>query len=295
MRRQGGHSQMHMAEVVLKNLKKVYPNTEKKKKKGEPEKKNDLQITDEGVVAVQDFNLHIADKEFIVLVGPSGCGKSTLIRMLDGIIDTTEGDILIDGVKVNLGGKKKMPPEVLRKMGFIFQQPNMLPWYTVRENVALPLRVFGLKGKEWEERVDGLMKMVGLEEYANARPSEISGGMLQRAGVIRAMVHDPEILLMDEPFGALDEMTREQMNMELLDIWQKTNKTIIFITHNIEEAVLLSSRVYVMGTNPGHLVETVTLDLPRPRELSMITQRKFIEYRQKLESCIGEIDLSKIK
>ena len=139
------------------------------------------------------------------------------------------------------------------------------------------------------------MKMVGLEEYANARPSEISGGMLQRAGVIRAMVHDPEILLMDEPFGALDEMTREQMNMELLDIWQKTNKTIIFITHNIEEAVLLSSRVYVMGTNPGHLVETVTLDLPRPRELSMITQSKFIEYRQRLESYIGEIDLSKIK
>lgn len=239
--------------------------------------------------------MEIQAGEFISILGPSGCGKSTLIRMLDGIIDTTEGDIFIDGVKVNLGGKKKMPPEVLRKMGFIFQQPNMLPWYTVRENVALPLRVFGLKGKEWEDRVDELMKMVGLEEYANARPSEISGGMLQRAGVIRAMVHDPEILLMDEPFGALDELTREQMNMELLDIWQKTNKTIIFITHNIEEAVLLSSRVYVMGTNPGHLVETVTLDLPRPRELSMITQSKFIEYRQKLESYIGEIDLSKIK
>ena len=247
------------------------------------------------IVAVKDYSMEIQAGEFISILGPSGCGKSTLIRMLDGIIETTEGDILIDGVKVNLGGKKKMPPEVLRKMGFIFQQPNMLPWYTVRENVALPLRVFGLKGKEWEERVDGLMKMVGLEEYANARPSEISGGMLQRAGVIRAMVHDPEILLMDEPFGALDEMTREQMNMELLDIWQRTNKTIIFITHNIEEAVLLSSRVYVMGTNPGHLVETVTLDLPRPRELSRITQRKFIEYRQKLESCIGEIDLSKIK
>lgn len=137
--------------------------------------------------------------------------------------------------------------------------------------------------------------MVGLKEYAGAHPNEISGGMLQRAGVIRAMVHDPEILLMDEPFGALDEMTREQMNMELLEIWEKTGKTIIFITHNIEEAVLLSSRVYVMGTNPGRLVETVTLDLPRPRNLSMITQKKFIEYRQLLESYIGEIDLSKIK
>lgn len=246
------------------------------------------------ILAVKDYSMEIQPGEFISILGPSGCGKSTLIRMLDGIIDTTEGDIFIDGVKVNHKGKK-MPAEVLRKMGFIFQQPNMLPWRTVRQNVALPLEVFGLKGAEWEKRVDELLEMVGLTEYANARPNEISGGMLQRAGVIRAMVHDPEILLMDEPFGALDELTREQMNMELLDIWSKTGKTIIFITHNIEESVLLSSRVYVMGTNPGRLVETVTLDLPRPRTLSMITQEKFIEYRQLLEGYIGEIDLSKIK
>ena len=248
----------------------------------------------QSIVAVKDYSMEIEKGEFVSILGPSGCGKSTLIRMLDGITTTTEGDILIDDVKVN-NNKKKMPTEVLRKMGFIFQQPNMLPWYTVKENISLPLRVFGLKGKEWEDRVDSLIKMVGLEEYANARPNEISGGMLQRAGVIRAMVHDPEILLMDEPFGALDELTREQMNMELLDIWAKTGKTIIFITHNIEEAVLLSSRVYVMGTNPGRLVETVDLDLPRPRELSMITQPKFIKYREMLEGYIGEIDLSKIK
>ena len=246
------------------------------------------------ITAVKDYSMEIQAGEFISILGPSGCGKSTLIRMLDGIIDTTEGDILIDGVKVNHKGKK-MPSSVLRKLGFIFQQPNILPWYTVRQNVALPLRVFGLKGPEWDSRVDELLEMVGLKEYAGAHPNEISGGMLQRAGVIRAMVHDPEILLMDEPFGALDEMTREQMNMELLEIWEKTGKTIIFITHNIEEAVLLSSRVYVRGTNPGRLVETVTLDLPRPRNLSMITQKKFIEYRQLLESYIGEIDLSKIK
>ena len=237
------------------------------------------------ITAVKDYSMEIQAGEFISILGPSGCGKSTLIRMLDGIIDTTEGDILIDGVKVNHKGKK-MPSSVLRKLGFIFQQPNILPWYTVRQNVALPLRVFGLKGPEWDSRVDELLEMVGLKEYAGAHPNEISGGMLQRAGVIRAMV---------EPFGALDEMTREQMNMELLEIWEKTGKTIIFITHNIEEAVLLSSRVYVMGTNPGRLVETVTLDLPRPRNLSMITQKKFIEYRQLLESYIGEIDLSKIK
>ena len=246
------------------------------------------------IVAVKDYSMEIQAGEFISILGPSGCGKSTLIRMLDGIIDTTEGDICIDGKKVNNKGKK-MPKEVLMKMGFIFQQPNMLPWFTVRENIALPLRVFDMKGPEWEDRVDELIRMVGLQDYAKAYPTEISGGMLQRAGVIRAMVHDPEILLMDEPFGALDELTREQMNMELLDIWSKTGKTIIFITHNIEEAVLLSSRVYVMGTNPGRLVETVTLDLPRPRTLSMITQKDFIEYRETLESYIGEIDLSKIK
>lgn len=253
-----------------------------------------FQTRSQSILAVKDYSMEIAAGEFVSILGPSGCGKSTLIRMLDGIIDTTEGDIFIDGQKVNYA-KKKMSQSILRKMGFIFQQPNMLPWFTVRENIALPLRVFDLKGPEWEKRVDELLELVGLTEYAKAYPAEISGGMLQRAGVIRAMVHDPEILLMDEPFGALDELTREQMNMELLDIWTRTKKTIIFITHNIEEAVLLSSRVYVMGTHPGRLVEIVDLDLPRPRTLSMITQPKFIQYREKLEGCIGEIDLSKIK
>ena len=246
------------------------------------------------IIAVKDYSMEIQDGEFVAILDPSGCGKSTLIRMLDGIIPTTEGDIFIDGKKVNYANKK-MPSEVLRKMGFIFQQPNMLPWFTVRQNVALPLDVFGLKGKQWQQRVDDLLEMVGLSDYADAHPHEISGGMLQRAGVIRAMVHDPEILLMDEPYGALDELTREQMNMELLDIWSKTKKTIIFITHNIEEAVLLSDKVYVMGTQPGRLVEVVDLDLPRPRKLSMITEAKFINYRQYLENAIGEIDLSKIK
>lgn len=246
------------------------------------------------IIAVKDYSMDIMPGEFVAILGPSGCGKSTLIRMLDGIIDTTEGNIYIDGQKVNHAGKK-MPSEILRKMGFIFQQPNMLPWYTVRQNIALTQDVFNLKGPEWEQRVDDLIKMVGLTDYADAYPYEISGGMLQRAGVIRAMVHDPEILLMDEPFGALDELTREQMNMELLDIWTKTKKTVIFITHNIEEAVLLADKVYVMGTHPGRLVEVVDLDLERPRQLSMITQPKFIEYRQYLENAIGEIDLSKIK
>ncbi|MHC1773424.1 MAG: ABC transporter ATP-binding protein [Flexilinea sp.] len=245
------------------------------------------------IIAVQDYSMEIRTGEFVSIIGPSGCGKSTLIRMLDGIIKPTNGKIYIDGNQVN--GAGKMPKTILRKMGFIFQQPNLLPWYTVRENVALPLRVFGLSGEKWETRVDELLAMVGLSDCADAHPSEISGGMLQRAGVIRAMVHDPEILLMDEPFGALDEMTREQLNMELLGIWKETQKTIIFITHNVEEAVLLSSRIYVMGTQPGRLVATVNIDLPRPRSLKMITQPDFIEYKQQLTRLIGELDLSKIK
>lgn len=245
------------------------------------------------IVAVQNYSMEVQTGEFVSIIGPSGCGKSTLIRMLDGIIKPTDGCIYIDGNQVNEEGK--MPKTTLRKMGFIFQQPNLLPWYTVRENVALPLRIFGLAGKQWETRVDELLDMVGLSDCANAHPSDISGGMLQRAGVIRAMVHDPEILLMDEPFGALDEFTREQLNMELLGIWKKTQKTIIFITHNVEEAVLLSSRIYVMGTQPGRLVATVDIDLPRPRSLKMITQTDFIEYKQQLTRLIGELDLSKIK
>lgn len=245
------------------------------------------------IVAVQDYDMEMQSGEFVAIIGPSGCGKSTLIRMLDDIIKPTSGSIYIDGVQVS--GKRKMQNMTLRKMGFIFQQPNLLPWYTVRENVALPLKIFGLKGDQWEKRVDQLIEMVGLTKYANACPVDISGGMAQRAGVIRAMVHDPEILLMDEPFGSLDEMTREQLNMELLDIWKETKKTIIFITHNVEEAILLSSRIYVMGTQPGRLISTVDIELPRPRSLDMITQPRFVEYQVKLTNLIGEIDLSKIK
>lgn len=245
------------------------------------------------ITAVKDVSFNISEGDFVSLIGPSGCGKSTVIRLLDDIIKPTHGEIYIDGE--GIPKRKKIPSEQIKKMGFIFQQPNLLPWMTVRQNVALPLRVFGLKGEKWESNVDRLLKMVGLTEYSDAYPTEISGGMVQRVGVIRAMVHEPEILLMDEPFGALDEMTREQLNIELLDIWRETKKTIIFITHNVEEAILLSSKVYVMGTNPGRIVSEVDIDLPRPRTLDMIITKKFIDFEKKLTDLIGEIDLSKIK
>ena len=245
------------------------------------------------IVAVKDYSMALEAGEFVSILGPSGCGKSTLIRMLDDIIKPTSGTVYIDGMEISK--TKKMPAETLRKMGFIFQQPNLLPWYTVRQNVALPLKIFGLFGKEWERRIDELIEMVGMSDYTNAYPAEISGGMIQRIGVIRAMVHDPEILLMDEPFGSLDNLTREQLNMELLDIWKETKKTIIFITHNVEEAVLLSSKVFVMGTNPGRLISTVKIDLPRPRTLEVIGEIDFINYESNITGLIGEIDLDKIK
>ena len=245
------------------------------------------------ITAVENVDMHIAPGDFVSVIGPSGCGKSTIIRMIADIIKPTSGRIYIDGEDVS--SYKRIPVEVIRKMGFIFQLPNMFPWRTVRENIMLPLDVFNLKGKEWEDYADELLAMTGLTDIKDAYPVEISGGSMQRAGVIRAMVHKPEILLMDEPFGALDEMKREQLNMELLDIWKATGKTIIFITHSVEEAVLLSNRVYVMATNPGRIVDEVVIDLDRPRDLSLIANPKFIDYCASLTDKIGRIELDRIK
>lgn len=245
------------------------------------------------IVAVKDFNMKVDEGDFVSIIGPSGCGKSTLIRMLDGIIAPTEGELFIEGNK--LDPTKPLPKETLRKMGFIFQKPNLLPWYTLRQNVALTNKIIGNENPESEAYVDELFEMVHLSEFKDNYPVEASGGALQRLGVIRAMAHKPEILLMDEPFGALDEMMREELNMELLNIWKKLGITIIFITHNVEEAVLLSSRIYVMGTQPGRLLEEVEIDLPRPRDLSMITTPKFADYEHRLTSLIGKLELKNIK
>jgi len=165
------------------------------------------------IVALSDIDIEVGEKEFIAIVGPSGCGKSTIIRIINDIIKPTSGDIYIDGNKFG----KKVPREVVRKMGFIFQQPNLLPWLTVRGNIELPLKVFGEYNSASKDKTDVLLEMMGLKEYQNAYPSALSGGMTQRVGVLRAMIHNPEILLMDEPFGALDEKLREQMDIKLLE------------------------------------------------------------------------------
>lgn len=243
------------------------------------------------VKALEDINMEVYKGDFISLLGPSGCGKSTIIRIISGITEQSSGDFYIDGTKCDNINIKSL----LKNMGFVFQQANLFPWLTVKQNVQLPLKIFKLHGKEWDERVDALIDIVGLTKYKNSYPSSISGGMVQRIGVIRSMVYDPEILLMDEPFGALDTMTREILDLEILDIWDKTKKTIIFITHDVEEAVLVSSKVVVMGTNPGRITGIVDVDLPYPRTLSMQKERMFVELEHKLTNMIGSIELSKIK
>ena len=245
------------------------------------------------IIAVKDADMRFAKGDFVSIIGPSGCGKSTIIRMIDDLIKPSSGEIFIDGQPIT--SYRRIPAGIIRKIGFIFQQPNMYPWMTVRENVTLPLRIFGLTGRDWEDYTDELIDMAGLADQRNSYPTELSGGSMQRAGVIRAMVHKPDILLMDEPFGALDEMTREQLNMELLDIWESTGKTIVFITHSVEEAVLLSNRVYVMGTNPGRVVDEIVIDLPRPRSLNMIVSPEFVRYCERLTGRIGHVELSEIK
>ena len=241
--------------------------------------------------ALEEISFTVNEGELVSIVGPSGCGKSTIIRIIDDIIRPSSGVATVDGENVNLDKNRRL----VKKIGFIFQEPNLLPWLTVRQNVQMPLKIFRLKGPEWENYTDELIKLVGLEDYASSYPIEISEGMMQRASVIRAMVHKPEILLMDEPFGALDEINRESLDFELLDIWQKTQKTIVFITHNVHEAVLLSSRVFVMATNPGRILDEIKIDLEYPRSSRIFYEGRFVKYRDEITNLIGELDISKIK
>lgn len=240
--------------------------------------------------ALVDINIAVPTHSIVSIVGPSGCGKSTIIRIINDIIKPSSGAILIDGKDYGA----EMPKEIIRKMGFIFQRPNLLPWLTLRQNIAFPQKIVGQKGQECEEYVERLLAIGRLQEYAEQYPTSLSGGTLQRGGVMRAMANKPEILLMDEPFGSLDDMLREKLDLETLDIWEKLGQTIIFITHNVREAVLMASKVYVMATHPGRIVSEIPIDLPYPRKLEMLATPKFMDYETKITSLIGEIELSEI-
>ncbi len=245
-----------MSYITVSDLNKVY-----------------ITASRESVNALDNINFEIEEGEFLCVVGPSGCGKSTLLKILGGLLSITSGQAKLMGHPIT--GPRN-------DVGIVFQDPVLLPWRTVFDNTMLPAEILGLDPKTSRERAHDLIKLVGLDGFEDVYPGELSGGMRQRNAIIRALIHDPAVLLMDEPFGALDAMTREQMNLELQRIWLESKKTVFFITHSIPEAVFLADRIIVMTARPGKVAETITVDIPRPRSLSTMGDEKFVALTQRI-------------
>ncbi|MBE9205080.1 ABC transporter ATP-binding protein [Nostoc sp. LEGE 06077] len=228
-----------------------------------------------GTVALQDLNLEIPALQFVSLVGASGCGKSTVLRLIAGLGKVSSGNI-----------EWGIPPAT-RKLAFVFQDAALMPWATVKENVRLPLKLAGISQQDAQPLVQQVLALVGLTDFAHSYPRQLSGGMKMRVSIARALVTQPNILLMDEPFGALDEITRSRLNSDLLDLWQKYHWTVVFVTHNIYEAVYLSNRVLVMGTNPGRVVADITIDVAYPRDEEFRTSVLYNEYCRQVSHCLA--------
>jgi len=218
------------------------------------------------VNALQQISFSVSEGEFVAIVGPSGCGKSTLLKILAGLLPCSEGQACLRGTPIT--GPR-------RDIGVVFQSPVLLPWRSVLENVLLPVDVQHLGGDRYRKLAEELLSLVGLAEFSRCYPWELSGGMQQRVAITRALIHDPAMLLMDEPFGALDAMTREQMNLELQRIWLERKKTVLFITHSIPEAVFLADRVLVMTPRPGRILDAVPVEIPRPRRVEAMNSPEF--------------------
>ncbi len=225
------------------------------------------------IQALGPIDLTIAQGEFITVVGPSGCGKSTLLKLLAGLIERSAGTIRVRGSAID-------GPQ--RDIGVVFQSPVLLPWKTTFDNVMLPATVLKLDRRTSGERAMALLDMVGLKDFARKYPNELSGGMQQRVAIARALLHDPAVLLMDEPFGALDAMTRETMNVEIRRIWRDSGKTVLFVTHSIPEAVYLGSRVLVLSPRPGRIADLVDVDLDPERDIDVMTSDRFGVYARRI-------------
>jgi len=249
---------MNAPEIQIKEVSMVYPVN-----------------NGEDIVALTDVNLDIQEGEFISLLGPSGCGKTTLLRIIADLIQPTSGS-------VSIRGQSPRDIRMQRKNGIVFQSPVLYDWRTVRRNICMPMEIMGVPKKERTARINGMLELVNLQDFGDKYPFELSGGMQQRVGIARALALNPEFLLMDEPFSALDEFTREKLNEDLLGIWSKTKKTVIFVTHNIPESVFLSDRVVVLSPHPGRITTIVDIDLPRPRENSIRETPEFYEYVTKI-------------
>jgi len=253
-----------MSGVIVENLSKAFP-------------KEDGDV----IWALKDINLEIRDEEFICLVGPSGCGKTTLLRIIAGLESPTTGRVIVDGNVVT-------GPDPRR--GMVFQEYSLFPWQKVIDNIAFGLEMRGV-GKEERRRIgERYLEMVGLSQFRDAYPYELSGGMRQRVAIARALANDPDVLLMDEPFGALDAQTRNRMQGELLSIWEQTKKTILFVTHSVDEAVYLSDRIVVLTPRPGSVREIVEIPWPRPRDRTSI---EFADVRRKVLRMIEDTENSR--
>jgi NitT/TauT family transport system ATP-binding protein len=223
-----------------------------------------------GVTALQDIDLEIGPGEFVSLIGPSGCGKSTLLRIIGDLIQPTSGTVQVNG-------KPAHQARLDHDYGIVFQDAVLYDWRTVAKNVSLPLELLGWDRGRRKARVEEMLELVELTGFESSRPWQLSGGMQQRVSIARALSFDPALLLMDEPFGALDEMTRERLNLELLRIWETAGSTIVFVTHSIPEAVYLSTRVVVMSARPGRIAEMIDVDLPQPRGVATREEPRFFE------------------
>jgi len=250
-----------VAKLELRNVSMVYS------QRGKP------------FAAVRDVSLQVEAGQFISIVGASGCGKTTLLRIVDGLTTPTRGQVWVDGQAVNRPGPDR---------GFVFQQDALFPWRTLLDNVIFGLEIQGRSRKESRERAAGLLSLVGLNGFEHHFPHELSGGMRQRANLARALTIDPDVLLMDEPFASLDAQTREIMQSELLRIWRSNRKTVLFVTHQIDEAVYLADRVVVMTSRPGQVKAVLDIDIPRPRDLSVKRTPAFLELVDEIWKMIEE-------
>ena len=242
--------------ISLKNVRKVYKSR------------------NEEFEAIQSVSMDIKAGELVCLVGPSGCGKSTLLRILSGLLTYEEGEVRI--------GSKEVSFDPSRDIGMVFQAPLLLKWRRIEENVLLPAEILGLPLKAARGRARELLNMVGLDGFERSYPYELSGGMQQRASIARSLIHDPKLILMDEPFGALDALTRERMNLELMRIWRESGKTIVFVTHGIQEAVFLGTHVAVMTAGPARLADYIRIELPVDRDLDVKTHEEFGAYTRRI-------------
>jgi ABC-type nitrate/sulfonate/bicarbonate transport system ATPase subunit len=234
------------------------------------------------VVAVDALSLTVHDKEFVCIVGPSGCGKSTLLRVIAGLSRPQTGEVTLDGERVTAPGADR---------GMVFQSYTLFPWLTVQGNVEFGPRLSGRSPEECAQVAHRYIDLVGLAGFEHAYPKELSGGMQQRAAIARSLANDPEILLMDEPFGALDAQTRSLMQELLLRVWEQTHKTVLFVTHDIEEAILLADRIYVMTARPGRIKHEVRVPIPRPRTVAVLDSEGFIRLRREIYQSIREESL----